>query len=414
LFILTQGFIIAGLVVNRRRYRRAQVDLLQTRDRLARGQQIARLGTWERNLATGRLTWTDEVFRLYGLEPTAITPTMDFVLNAIHPEDRARTLELIAERDRTGASRRMEYRIVRADGAVRHFSVAAERHIGARGEPVLMGTVQDVTGMREMEEQVRHSQQMESVGNLAGGIAHDFNNLLTVINGYSDLLLKRMPQADPSRPAMAEIRKAGERAATLTRNLLAFSRKQVIRPEPVRINDILSELTGLLQPMLGGNVELHLHLSPDLPDALLDRARFEQSVLNLASNAHDAMQTGGGKFAISTRLTAVEHGCSHPWIEIAFRDSGHGMDAETQRRIFDPFFTTKPKGKGTGLGLPSVYGFVRQSGGQLSVESAPGQGTQFTMRLPCVQCVNAVRAETAQAAPESCRAAPEPPRSQPL
>jgi len=414
LFIVVEGMIIAALVVNRRRYRRAQSDLVQTRDRLARGQQIAKLGTWERNLATGRLTWTDEVYRLYGLEPGSITPTMDFVVNAIHAEDRERTLELIAERDRSGASRRMEYRIIRADGAVRHFSIAAERHMNARGEPVLMGTVQDVTDMREMEEQVWHSQRMESVGNLAGGLAHDFNNLLTVINGYSELLLTRMATTDPSRTAVAEIRKAGEKATALIRNLLAFSRKQIMRPEVVRINEILTELSGLLNPVLGENVELQFDLAPGLPGVILDRTHFERSILNLASNARDAMHSRGGQFVISTRLAPPAEGESELAVVICFRDSGQGMDAETQRHIFDPFFTTKPAGKGTGLGLASVYGFVRQSGGELRVESEPGAGSLFTMRLPCADSVTGSQREKAEAAPESDRAGKEPPRSPPL
>lgn len=327
------------------------------------------------------------MYRLYGLEPGAIEPTMQFVLDAIHVDDRERTLELIAERDRSGASRRMEYRIVRADGAVRYLSIAAERHVNHRGELVLMGTVQDVTDMREMEEQVRHAHRMESVGNLAGGIAHDFNNLLTVINGYSDLLLARMHPADSSRQAVTEIRNAGERAAGLIRNLLTFSRKQIIRPEVVQINDVLTGLKGLLKPMLGENVELHLDLAPQLAGVLLDKAQFEQSVLNLASNARDAMESRQGAFVISTRQTSPTEPGSPAFVEISFRDSGLGMDAETQRHIFDPFFTTKPVGKGTGLGLPSVYGFVRQSGGELLVESAPGAGTRFTMRLPCVASV---------------------------
>jgi PAS domain S-box-containing protein len=293
LLILVLFAIIAGLIINRRRFRRAQAELLLTRDQMERGQAIARLGTWDRNLRTGQLAWSDEVFRIYGLEPGAIEPSFDYIMSVIVAEDQPRIREMIASADRLRTGRRMEYRINRVDGELRHLRIRAEVQVNRRGDDVLMGTVQDVTEMREMEEKVRHAQRMESVGNLAGGVAHDFNNLLTVINGYSDVLLARLQGSDPARAHVSEIRKAGGRAAELTRNLLSFSRKQMIRPAPVDLNEAVLAMQGLLKPLLGENIGLHYQLMSGLPPAMVDRTQFEQSVMNLASNSRDAMESGG-------------------------------------------------------------------------------------------------------------------------
>jgi signal transduction histidine kinase len=244
-----------------------------------------------------------------------------------------------------------------------------------------MGTFEDVTDVREMEEQIRHAQRMESVGNLAGSLAHDFNNLLTVINGYSDLLLARLPEDSSARSAVNEIRKAGAKAADLTGKLLAFSRKEMMHPAPVDINEALLAMEGLLLPILGPRIKLHYDLQPGLPQVFLDQPHLEQSILNLATNSRDAM-SGGGDFTIQTRLAASPGESARSWIEIRVTDTGDGIDPATQKRIFDPFFTTKPKGKGTGLGLAGVYGFVRRSGGIVDVHSAPGAGTTMILRLP--------------------------------
>jgi len=380
LLILALVAIIAGLIVNHRRFRRTQAELLFTRDQMERGQAIARMGTWERNLRTRRLTWSDEVFRIYGLAPGEIEPSFDYIMSVILPEDYPRIKEIIEKADKLRTGRRMEYRITRVDGEIRHLRIRAEMQVNRRGEDVLMGTVQVVTETREMEEKVRHAQRMESVGNLAGGVAHDFNNLLTVINGYSDVLLARLKGSDPARAHVTEIRKAGARAAELTRNLLSFSRKQMIRPAPVDLNEAVLGLQGLLKPLLGENIGLHYQLMPGLPPAMLDRTQFEQSLMNLASNSRDAMESGGN-FTLTTRLSD-DSGASQRWVEVLVADTGAGIDKATQKRMFDPYFTTKPQGKGTGLGLASVYGFVRQSGGQIGVESSPGEGTRLTLRFP--------------------------------
>jgi len=245
------------------------------------------------------------------------------------------------------------------------------------------------TALRKSEAQLLQAQKMETVGHLAGGIAHDFNNLLTVINGYSDVLLRRLGETDPSRSEIGEIHKAGERAATLTRQLLAFSRKQVMEAKPIDLNEIVSGMCVMVRRLIGENVKLATALDPDLRTVLADPGQVEQVVLNLSVNARDAMPSGG-TIMISTGnvdLAAPEDrdGYVLPagrYARLEVEDTGCGMDAETKARMFEPFFTTKELGKGTGLGLSSVYGIVKQSGGHIRARSAQGRGTSFEIYLP--------------------------------
>src|SRR6184192_2374621 len=225
---------------------------------------------------------------------------------------------------------------------------------------------------------------MEAVGRLAGGIAHDFNNLLTVITSYGDLLLEDLAPGDSRRDDVDQIRKAAEGAAALTRQLLAFSRQQVLEPKVVDLRAILAGTEKLLRRLIGADVHLAMPLAPDLGAVKADPGQLEQIIINLAVNARDAMP-GGGRLTIeATGMEEVE-GRPGRWVMLAVSDTGNGMDEQTKARIFEPFFTTKESGKGTGLGLATVYGIVKQAGGFIWVYSEPGRGTSFKVYLPRVE-----------------------------
>jgi two-component system cell cycle sensor histidine kinase/response regulator CckA len=260
----------------------------------------------------------------------------------------------------------------------------------ASGAPTGMLAIgYDVTELREKEEQLRHAQKMEAVGRLAGGIAHDFNNQLTVVTGYSDLLLAAVPPDDPMRERIVEIHRAAMRAATLTNQLLAFSRRQVLNPQTINLNMIVGEMASPVARMIGEDVRLSIIPGADLGNVRADPLQVEQAVMNLIVNARDAMPHGG-ELAIETAnaeldAAQVEGDLEAPpgsYVMLAVSDSGAGIPAHMVDKIFEPFFTTKPDGEGTGLGLSMVYGFVKQSGGHIQVETRPGKGTTFRLYLP--------------------------------
>jgi PAS domain S-box-containing protein len=277
-------------------------------------------------------------------------------------------------------------RIEGFDGAERTILSSAVPLRSLGGEVV--GAIllhQDVSDQRKGEEalrrsevQLRHAQKMEAVGQLAGGIAHDFNNLLTGILSYTDLVLEELRPGDPIRGDLEQIRHAAQRAAALTRQLLAFSRRQVLQPHVLSLNGCVAELDAMLRRLLGADVILETELDPGLWYVQADPGQLEQVLVNLVVNARDAMP-GGGRVTIATANLPLSHGA---YVTLSVSDTGIGMDAVTQARIFDPFFTTKEPGKGTGLGLSTVYGIVEQSGGHITVESAPGRGATFTVFLP--------------------------------
>jgi len=252
----------------------------------------------------------------------------------------------------------------------------------------VLGVWQDVTERRRLEEQLRQSMKMEAVGRLAGGVAHDFNNLLTVINGYSDMLVAQLAASDPMHELARHVHKAGRRAAELTRQLLAFSRKTVLVPAVIDLNALVADLRKLLAPIIGEDIDLDIRPCPDLWRVKVDPGEMEQVVMNLVVNARDAMPVGG-KLTIETANVTLdaEYAATHAdaragdFAQLAVSDTGCGMDAETRRRIFEPFFTTKGR-HGTGLGLATVYGIVKQSGGQVDVYSEPGLGSTFKIYLP--------------------------------
>ncbi|MGH9945533.1 MAG: ATP-binding protein, partial [Pyrinomonadaceae bacterium] len=256
----------------------------------------------------------------------------------------------------------------------------------------VLGVARDVTERKGLEEQLRQAQKMEAVGRLAGGVAHDFNNLLTAITGYSDLSLRRLADNPAVRRNLEEVKKAAERAAGLTRQLLAFSRKQVLQPKVIVLNDVIHDMNKMLQRLIGEDVELRAELDPRLGRVKADPGQIEQVIMNLSVNARDAMPLGG-RLTIATAnatLTAEDARRHHyvqpgAYVLLSITDTGCGMDEETRKHIFEPFFTTKEVGKGTGLGLSTVYGIVKQSGGYVWADSEIGRGTTFRIYFPRVE-----------------------------
>jgi len=250
--------------------------------------------------------------------------------------------------------------------------------------------LKEVTERRELSERLRQAQKMEAIGRLAGGVAHDFNNLLTVILGYSQMVVDQLGAQHPAASTMTAVVQAGERAAALTRQLLAFSRKQILQPEVLNLNDIVSGLQGMLRRLIGEDIRISVTLDPKIGKVRADRNQIEMILVNLSVNARDAMPNGG-ELRIATHNGVVDENNAaahragpHSHAVLSVTDTGHGMDAETKGKIFEPFFTTKELGKGMGLGLSSVYGIVQQSGGFVTVQSEVGRGSTFFVHLPCV------------------------------
>jgi two-component system cell cycle sensor histidine kinase/response regulator CckA len=277
-----------------------------------------------------------------------------------------------------------------ADGSAFHFDTTKTPIRDAKGSTLgTVGIARDVTERRRLEAQLLQSQKMEAIGRLAGGVAHDFNNLLTTILGYSGILLDQLPADDTLRPDIEEIQRAGERASALTQQLLAFSRKQVFEPTLLDLNEIVSEAGRMLGRLVGEDVEFVTNLATGLGSVRADRGQIDQVLMNLVINARDAMPHGG-RLTLETREVdapgparrSERPEAGRRWIRLSVSDNGIGMDEETRRRIFEPFFTTKERGKGTGLGLATVYGVVTQSGGEIWVESESGRGTTFHVDLP--------------------------------
>jgi two-component system cell cycle sensor histidine kinase/response regulator CckA len=389
-----------------------QVQLSRFRKRLAEREELFRLIT--ENAADmiavvdtkgQRLYNSPSYEKLLGYSQEELGKTSAF--EQIHADDRQAVVDAANDARRTGMGRTVQYRIRHKDSRWLTLESTASVVRNRDGEVEKLVVVnRDITERKQLEEQLYRSQKLEAIGRLSGGVAHDFNNLLGLMIGYSEALQDRIPPDDPYREAVDEIQNAGKRAAALTQQLLAFSRKQVLEPRILNLNTIIQDVEKMLRRLLGEDIEMQLVLAPDTCSVKADRSQIEQVILNLVVNARDAMPDGG-KLIIETgnweldRSTVLRHPyvIPGPYAMLKVTDTGCGMDAALQSHIFEPFFTTKEKGKGTGLGLATAYGVIKQSGGYIWVDSEVGKGTTFRIYLPQVSAV-------AEAAPE-VKAAPK-------
>ena len=374
----------------RRDRRRAEQEQRHNERRLAEAERLAHIGSWEGDLRTGAATWSAEFCRILGAAPSELGGTLEALLARVHHDDRERVKAAIDGVTREPFRFDLEFRLVPRDGVLRQLRASGVVTMDSSGAPVrLLGTLQDVTEQRSLEAQFRQAQKLEAVGRLAGGVAHDFNNLLTVILSYADFVLDALPPGEAIRQDVEQIRTAGASAAQLTRQLLAFSRRQVLAPRVLSLNDVVTDAAKMMKRLLGDDIRLVTTLSPELGLVKADAGQIEQVIMNLAVNARDAMP-GGGQLTIETANAEMaeeylrEHAVARAgrYVMLAVTDSGVGMDEPTKAHMFEPFFTTKEAGKGTGLGLATVYGIVKQSGGFVWVYSEAGRGTTFKIYLP--------------------------------
>jgi PAS domain S-box-containing protein len=387
------GSRIVGRVISFRNVSqsvRTEQALEQHRAFLEKAQEVAHVGSWVAELdGSDRLGWSTETHRIFGVPLGEFEGTSETFFGFVHADDRDAVRGASAASKRGDKPYDVEHRIVTGGGAVRWVHEKADLVCDSDGRPARMvGTVQDITERRHLEEQLRHAQKLDALGRLAGGIAHDLNNALTAIAGYAELALNALRPEHPARADVHEIRRASERAASVTRQLLAFSRKQILEPRVFNLNQAVGDLARLLERLLGDNIELDTVLEPSLPAIHADPGQIEQAIINLAVNARDAMPDGG-RLQLATSLERVSDRApgAHEmppgsYVTLTVSDTGHGMTPETQAKIFEPFFTTKPQGKGTGLGLSMVWGTVKQSGGFIFVESEPGRGTMLRLHFP--------------------------------
>ena len=371
-------------------------ELRGARRDLEEAQRIGHMGNWVHDLCRNELTWSDETYRIFGLRPQEFRATYEAFLEAVHPDDRELVNNAYTEAVEAGVPYDVVHRVRRPDGEVRWVHERAEDIQDATGRTIRsVGTVLDITqqieaeiALRAAESQVRQLSKMDAVGRLAGGIAHDFNNLMTIVIGAASLL--RLKLEDQGGLGVADcdlILGGGQRAAALTRQLLAFSRKQVLAV--VDPGELVRGVEKLLVRLLPENVELVLDLDPDAPAVLVDPGQLEQVIVNLAVNARDAMGGAGQltmrAYATNLALEPILTELGLPpgdYLALAISDTGCGMDGATAAQVFEPFFTTKGPGEGTGLGLSTVYGIVKQSGGAIGLRTSPGRGTTFTVYLP--------------------------------
>ena len=389
--------------------REAEAALRRNQAMLARTENIAHIGSWEWDVAKETMAWSDELFRIFQRKPADGAPSFAEQSELFIPEDMRRFTSAVEAAVNHGTPFELELRAIPENGASLVCLVRGNAEMRPKtGAARLFGSLQDITESKRAEEaheklevELRQAQKMEAAGQLAGGVAHDFNNILQAILGYSQLLLDVLPKEDETHEFADRIAKSADRAATLTRQLLAFARKQTIAPRVFELNELVAGMLKMLRPLIGEDIDLMWQSTPDLLTVKMDPGQIDQILANLLVNARDAIG-GVGRITIQTATADFDEGycaCHEglvpgQYVMLSVSDDGSGMDKETQAHIFEPFFTTKELGKGTGLGLATVYGIVKQNGGIIHVHSEPGEGTTFKIYLPRHAYEEALREET--------------------
>ncbi|MFA5183350.1 MAG: PAS domain S-box protein [Syntrophales bacterium] len=376
--------------------KRAEEALSKSEERLTEAQKMTHLGFWYWDVKTGDVEWSEEVFKIFHLDPKEFTPHIDSIMAlSPWPEDHQRNQELINRAIETHAQGFYEQKFLRPDQSIGHYYSTFQGHYDENGDLLsIFGTVLDITERKRAEEEnlvlkerLQHADKMEAIGTLAGGIAHDFNNLLMGIQGYASLSLMNLDPSHPNYERLKRIEDQVQSGADLTRQLLGFARGGRYDVKPADMNDILEKSSSMFG-RTKKEISIHRKYGKDLWIVEVDRGQMEQVFMNLYVNAWQAMP-GGGEIYLETENIVLddEQALSHAvkpgqYVKISMTDTGTGMDAKTRERIFDPFFTTKEMGRGTGLGLATVYGIIKGHGGSINAYSEPGHGTTFTIYLP--------------------------------
>jgi PAS domain S-box-containing protein len=404
LLVLTvTGLVVASAVWHERT--RATNALQRSEERLRLALDAARMGIWYWSVESNLLVWDDNLRALYGLAPAQPVGGYEEFLGRVHPDDRQFVSESVQRAIRGGGSLDYEFRILLPDGRVRWIADQGRVERDGEGHPrYLTGVCMDVTDRRSAEEKLRQSHRMESVGRLAGGVAHETNNQMSVVIGAADFILRRHDVPDAVRADVEHIRKAAERTSAITAQLLAFSRRQLLRPVVLDLPGLVARWESVLRRVMGEDCSVVVQAREGVAPVRADPGQLEQALLNLALNARDAMPRGGTlTVEVFSALVSDEYLARRPdvgirtgrYVVLAVSDTGHGMDAETLSHAFEPFFTTKGVGHGTGLGLSTVYGIVKQSDGYVWAYSEPGRGSTFKLYLPAADQTAATPAVSA-------------------